>query len=191
MPGENARNNPPVPAELLRATPRDVRLKACGVLVAILAMASAIGGLWGGAELYRRARLSADVNYLASHPEASWLNGDTPSRDPLWPALVVPIAGLLSSMLMVVCIRRQLALLRDGKPAMATITSVKKKMSDHGTYWRVEYQWRLLSGATRTGRYNHNKRRAPEVGSVIPIVYDRDEPRRARKYPLSLVTFRT
>jgi hypothetical protein len=58
MPDANARSNPPLPAELLRAMPRDVRLNACGIFVAILALASAVGGLWGGAELYRRARLS-------------------------------------------------------------------------------------------------------------------------------------
>ncbi len=58
MPDANVRSNPPLPAELLRATPRDVRLNACGIFVAILALASAVGGLWGGAELYRRARLS-------------------------------------------------------------------------------------------------------------------------------------
>jgi hypothetical protein len=254
MPDENARSNPPLPAELLRATPRDVRLKACGIFVAILALASVVGGLWGGAELYRRAFLSeryvalfkteavptqarvvrvrqrgernrrattvdyeyvvdnapyrgratvrgaahdryaagsaTTVTYLASRPGASWLSGNTPSRDKTWPAYVVPVGGFLCTLLMAACIRRQLEILRNGKPAMATITSVKKRMSDHGTYWRVEYQWRLLDGATRTGRYNHSKRRAPEIGATIPIVYDRDEPKRSRKYPLSLVAIR-
>jgi hypothetical protein len=252
MPSANARSNPTLPAPLLQATPRHVRLNAFGIFVASMALASAIGGLWGGAELYRRARLSqryaalfeseavpiqarvvrvrerdrnqratvdyeyvvdnvpfkgratvrgaaldgyrtgsvTTVNYLPSHPGASWLNGNTPSADKIWPAYVAPVVGFLCTLLMVTCIRRQLALLRDGRPAMATITKVKKRTSEEGMYWRVEYQWTLLSGATRTGRYNHNKRRAPEIGSVVPIVYDRDEPKRSRKYPLSLVAVR-
>ncbi len=131
------------------------------------------------------------VTYLPSHPDASWLSGNTPSRDKIWPAYVAPVGGFLGTLLMAACIRRQVEILRNGTPVLATITSVKKGVSDHGTSWRVEYQWRLLSGATRTGRYHHNKKRAPEIGSVIPILYDRDEPKRARKYPLSLVAVRT
>jgi hypothetical protein len=255
MRGANARSSSPLPAELVGATPRDVRLKACGMLVAILAVVSAIGGLWGGVELYRRARLSeryvalfkseavptqarivrargrgepnhhavtidyeyvvnntpykgratvrgdaldrydagsmTDVAYLASHPAASWLLGTTPSRDKIWPAYIVPVAGLTLALVLVARIRRQSALLRDGRPAMATITSVKKRISDQDKHWRVEYQWTLLSGATRTARYNHHKRRVPEIGSLIPIVYDRDDPKRCRKYPMSLVAVRT
>ena len=144
-----------------------------------------------GAALDRYAFGSATtVTYLPSHPGASWLSGSTPSRDRIWPAYVVPVGGFVCTLLMVALIRRQLEILRNGAPAVATVTKVKKGTSDHGTSWRVEYQWRLLSGATRTGRYNHNKRRAPEIGSVIPILYDRDEPKRSRKYPLSLVAVR-
>ena len=144
-----------------------------------------------GAALDRYAEGSATtVTYLASYPGASWLSGNTPSRDKLWPAYVVPVGGFICTLLLVACIRRQLEILQNGTPAVATVTKVKKGTSDHGTSWRVEYQWTLLSGATRTGRYKHSKRRAPEIGSVIPILYDRDEPKRSRKYPLSLVAVR-
>ena len=38
----------------------------------------------------------------------------------------------------------------------------------------VHYEWTTLSGATRTGKYQHGKKHLPAVGTLIPIVYDRD-----------------
>ena len=84
-------------------------------------------------------------------------------------------------------IRRQSYLLMYGRPAIAVVTKVEKKRSDKGTYWRVHYEWTLLSGAKRRGRYKHGKKEPPAVGTTIPIVYDRDQPARNSRYPLSLV----
>ena len=70
---------------------------------------------------------------------------------------------------------------------MATVTKVEKKKTDEGTTWMVHYEWTTMSGATRTGKYNHGKKDIPAVGTTIPIVYDRDNTFRHSKYPMSFV----
>ncbi len=236
-----------MPPLLLRATPRGVRLNAAGAAIAILCAALAIGGLWAGAELYRRALRSVrqvalfqteavttqaeivrvryhdrnrratityrsvadgmsyvgvatvrpghgdrdssgsavEVVHLSSDPSESWLQGRGPSRQPLWPAFAIPAAALIGTALLAALIRRQINLLSYGRGASATVTKVAQK-SDK-THWLVEYEWKVLSGATRHGRYHHNRKKPPAVGAVFPIVYDRDAPQRHMRYPPPLV----
>ena len=131
-----------------------------------------------------------DIRYLAPEPSASWLEGRSPQRFPFWPAYVIPSAALLGVMAVLAMIQRQRHLLEHGRTAVATITHIDKKKSDKGTYWRVEYRWRLLSGATRTARYNHGSKHPPAIGTTLPIIYDRDNPQRQHKYPLPLVRLR-
>jgi hypothetical protein len=128
------------------------------------------------------------VWYLASEPEASWLDGYAPRPQPSWPATAVPVVCGASALALIQAVRRQLNLLTHGRPVLATVTKVEKKKSDHGTVWRVHYEWTTLSGATRTGKYNHGKKGVPAVGALIPIVYDRDNSFRHSKYPMSLVS---
>ena len=129
------------------------------------------------------------VTYLASEPSVGWMEGREPRRFPMWPAYLLPSAALLGSAAALALLRRQRRLLTDGRLAMATITRVDKKRSDKGTYWRVEYQWQLLSGATRRARYRHSGKQ-PAIGTQLPIIYDRDNPRRQGRYPLPLVGIR-
>ncbi len=124
------------------------------------------------------------VWYLPSEPDASWMDGDAPRVQPTWPALALFAACGFTALWLIVVIRRQSNLLTYGRPALAVIRKVEKKRSDEG--WRVHYEWTLLSGATRTGRYSQGKN-PPVVGTTIPILYDRDEPSRNSRYPLSLV----
>ena len=130
---------------------------------------------------------NVEVTYLASEPAASWMDGRTPSRRPVWPAFAIPAAALLSGAILLWVIGVQKNLLSNGRSTGAVVTKAEKKRSDHGTTWQVEYKWTLLSGATRTGKYHHGGKHPPLVGSMIPIVYDRDQPSRNRRYPLSLV----
>ena len=127
------------------------------------------------------------VWYLPSEPSASWIDGDTPNVQPAWPGLAVFGGCGLVALCLMLLVKRQSNLLTYGRPALAIVRKVEKKKSDKGAYWRVQYEWTLLSGATRTGQYTQHKS-PPEVGATIPIVYDRDQPSRSRKYPLSLVT---
>jgi hypothetical protein len=131
------------------------------------------------------------VWYLASEPEASWLDGYAPRPQPSWPATAVPLACGVCAAALIATVRRQLNLLAYGRPAMATVTKVEKKRSDKGTFWRVHYEWTTMNGATRTGKYNHGRKQVPDVGGLIPVVYDRDNTFRHSKYPMLFVTVRS
>ena len=127
------------------------------------------------------------VWYLPAEPEASWLDGYAPRAEASWPATVIPLVCGVSAMALIVAVRRQLNLLTNGRAAPATVTKVEKKKGDHGTYWVVYYEWTIMSGATRTGKYHHSRKDVPAVGGTLPIVYDRDNTFRHRRYPMSLV----
>jgi hypothetical protein len=92
------------------------------------------------------------------------------------PALIV---------LMMRCLFRQARLLRDGRATLARVTKVEKRSDGHETRWRVHYEWTALSGAVQTGR--QDKHKAPAVGAVIPVIYDKDNPRHSAVYPLTFV----
>ena len=101
-----------------------------------------------------------------------------PERQPIWPTFLVPATCIVTALMLVTLVRRQSHLLTYGRPALGVITKVEKKRSDKGTVWRVHYEWTLLSGAKRKGRYTHGKKEPPALRTTIPIVYDRDQPAR-------------
>ena len=127
------------------------------------------------------------VRYMPGEPSESWLDGYVPGRDPLWPAFAFPPALIVGALTLGFFARRQSQLLEYGRPARAVVTKVEKKSSDKGTHWRVHYEWTLLSGAKRQGRYNHGKKNPPAVGTPLTIVHDRDNPMRHSRYPMVLV----
>lgn len=127
------------------------------------------------------------VRYLPDAPSTSWAEGRGPRPFPLWPAYIIPPAAILVAAVIFAAIRRQRKLLTYGRTAIALVTRIDKKRSDKGSYWRVEYKWRLLSGATRSASYDRSGKNPPEIGTPVPIVYDRDDPRRQHRYPLPLV----
>ena len=126
--------------------------------------------------------------YLPSEPGVSWLDGYAPRTEVSWPATAVPVVCGICALVLIQLVRRQWNLLAYGRPAMATVTKVDKKKSDHGTFWIVHFEWTTLSGATRTGKYQHGKKDVPAIGAMIPIVYDRDNSFRKSKYPMAFVT---
>lgn len=128
-----------------------------------------------------------DIRYLASEPNSSWMEGYGPRRQSSWPALVLLGACALAVLGAALLIRRQADLLANGRLAQAAVTKVEKKQGEHGTVWRVTYQWRMLSGAIRSAGYDHASKQPPAVGTSIPLLYDPDSPRRQRIYPFGLV----
>jgi hypothetical protein len=130
--------------------------------------------------------MQVPVQYVLSEPDESWLQGYGSRSLPFWLVIAVPGLLLLCIVPLIVLIRRQAALLRYGRATLARVTNTKKKnLGDHNT-WRVEYEWKLLSGAIHSGRHDSGKN-PPLVGASIPIVYDRDNPKRHSAYPLCLV----
>jgi hypothetical protein len=129
---------------------------------------------------------SLTVRYLASEPGRSWLDGHQPKRFPFWlPAAAAAMLAIGPAVIATI-LRRQHELLENGRAALAQVTATKKVRHSHGGTSRVEYEWNLLSGARARSRYDTD-RKAPAVGSVVPIVYDPDQPRRSALYPLRLV----
>ena len=154
--------------------------------------------LTGATDLRRGERdryavgLPVGVWYLPSEPGASWLDGYQPRPQAFWPATAVPLACGIAAFALILAVRRQWILLESGRPALATVTRIEKKSSDKGTYWMVHYEWTTLTSATRSGKYRHGKKKTvPSVGDTIPILYDRDNTFRSRKYPMTFVSVRT
>lgn len=125
------------------------------------------------------------IRYLGANPKVSVPNGLTPGATPVAIAYIVStvmLAGGVACWLVLVFQRR---LLSDGRAAMAVIKSTKKKRTQHGSYWHVVYEFPLLDGTVQSGSTQTGK--APEVGSSIAVLYDGDNPRRSRPYPVNLV----
>jgi len=129
------------------------------------------------------------IRYLPADPETHWLEGDQGERIPVVVAPVAFLSFAAGGVAIIFGTRRQMSLLSNGRPAIARVTGSRRiKGGTHGKrdVQRVAYEFRLLSGAVRTGRFE-TPRAAPQTGSEIVVLYDPDNPKRSRKYPLSLV----
>jgi hypothetical protein len=126
------------------------------------------------------------IRYLPGNPRAKWVRGYEPNAVPLWLAPVMLVALLLSAVPLGWLLRRQRRLLAYGRTALARVLTTEKIRGRGEATWRVHYDWQLLSGAVQRGKYEATKT-PPQPGTLIPIVYDREHPRRHARYPLSLV----
>ncbi len=129
--------------------------------------------------------------YLPERHEEVWLRGYEPKGVPVWTAPLVSIGFLAGATPIWLIIRRQRSLLACGRPAQARVTGVRKvraggRGSATDTVFRVSYDYLILSGAARAGRYDKSKN-PPEPGSVLTVIYDPDNPGRSARYPLPLV----
>ena len=127
---------------------------------------------------------SLTVRYLPSEPGRSWLRGYEPVA--FWVGPVVALTMAVISIFPWYALRRQWMLLAEGRPAQAQVTASKKVRHQHGSYDRVSYEFRTMSGATRTGRYDSHKG-PPANGTTIQVVYNPDRPEQSMPYPLALV----
>jgi hypothetical protein len=127
------------------------------------------------------------IYYLSSEPSVNWVEGFRPRRRPAWPIVLVPAGLVLGAATIAVAIRRQMRLLAEGRGALATVTKTEKFNTQHGSRWRVHYEWRVLSGGRRVGRYTSSAKAPPAIGSRFPIVYDRDDATKHARYPPLLV----
>jgi len=132
-----------------------------------------------------RVGSSFAVRYLPAEPGRSWLPGREPGL-PFWVGPVAALAIAVSSILPWYAVRRQWMLLAEGRGAMAKVTLSKKVRHQHGSRYRVSYEFRTMSGAIRSGRYD-SPQAPPAKGAPIQIVYDPDRPEHCTPYPLALV----
>jgi hypothetical protein len=130
---------------------------------------------------------SLAVGYLPSEPGRSWLRGREPGgTPPFWAGPAVGLLMVVLGMLPWYAIRRQWMLLAEGRPAEAQVTVSKKVRHQHGSYYQVSYEFRTLSGAMRSGRYDSHKG-PPASGTTIQVVYNPDRPEHSKPYPFGLV----
>lgn len=127
------------------------------------------------------------VRYLPENPDVNDLGGVTRSGMPMWVPPVVGGALAACGVLCLLGLNRQRRLLMDGRAAPAVVTGMRKHSSPHGgTHRTITFEFPLLSGATRAGKRDM-ARKPPEIGSVMCVIYDPDQPSRHTLYPLSLV----
>jgi len=121
------------------------------------------------------------VRFVPSNPElnhpAEW---DVEVLPKIMPGVIAALL-ILMAVLLVFAIRREMALLSDGRPAPARVTKVRRVKNGHV----VRYEFATLNGSVVKGR--GEARKAPPVGSTISVIYDRDNPKRNAPYPLKLV----
>jgi hypothetical protein len=128
---------------------------------------------------------SLTVRYLPAEPGRSWLPGHEPGT-PFWVGPVVALCMAVNGIFPWYAIRRQWMLLAEGRPAQAQVTASKKVRHQHGSHYQVSYEFRLMSGATRSGRYD-SQRTPPASGTTIQVVYNPDRPEHSMPYPFALV----
>ncbi|PYR72707.1 MAG: hypothetical protein DMF86_22770 [Acidobacteria bacterium] len=187
-----------LPSELTGTVPRDVRLSASGIAVAVVLSLMAVGALVSAIVMSiatlrarePRERVTVSAQTLAVEQR----RGEHPPRIVTYePGGVPPWAvPLLSGALLAAAagitwrLRRDWVLLSEGRAALARVTSQKKVHRDKHTAYEITSVFQDLSGATHTMRYDASKT-PPPVGTLVAIVYHRDNPRWNTAYPLKFV----
>lgn len=132
-----------------------------------------------------RVGSTVPVRYLPDDPGRFAVDGARRGQLPFWVSYVA--ASILGAVALIcgVVLRAQRTLLREGRPARAVVTAVRKHHDGHGaTHTRITYEFSLLGGGQMTGKATVSK--APAVGTTLTIVYDPERPERSRPYPFSL-----
>jgi hypothetical protein len=123
------------------------------------------------------------VRFVPERPELNhpveWRTSDMP-----WFIPGLTAAGLVAvGILLIWLIRRQIALLSDGRAAAAVVTAHKR--GQHGSK-SIVYEFPLYGGGVGKGNGGES-RKPPPIGSTLTVVYDRERPGRNAIYPMSMV----
>lgn len=127
------------------------------------------------------------VRYLPDDPRVFVVAGARLGRMPL--AIPYVVAGALAALALIclIPVRRQRALLSEGRAAAAVVTKVRKHQGSKGASYReIFYEFPVLAGTKVTGKAVATS--PADVGGTIAVVYHPEQPTRNRPYPFSLVT---
>lgn len=122
------------------------------------------------------------VRFLPSDPARSHPREWAESTIPLWLSLLIGSILAAIGAGLVFVLRRQLALLSEGRPAPAVVT--RYSYAQHGQK-NIHYEFPLLSGGLAKGKRGPT-RRLPAIGATLCVIYDRENPRRNAPYPLEM-----
>jgi hypothetical protein len=136
----------------------------------------------------RPVEIGSDVfiRYMPGDPGESWLAGYGPEGPPLVIVFLIPAILAGCTLLTSYTLRRQRRLLSEGRAAIGTVTEWKGFRRGRQSGYRVEYEFKVLSGATQRSRVE-TKKKPPEAGSSSTILYDPDNPKKIAVYPMQLV----
>jgi hypothetical protein len=127
------------------------------------------------------------VTYLPSNPGESYPSGRQPRGLPIAVPIVAIVAAFASAVAIAWGLNRSRELLEYGRVAPAVITDIQKYSTGHGASGRVlKYEFPTASGALAKGKSSCD-RKGVEIGSVLSIMYDPNQPRRSALYPMQLV----
>jgi Protein of unknown function (DUF3592) len=127
------------------------------------------------------------VRYSLKDPRRSWIGRK--DEVALWVPPFVAVSFAAGPLAMLWAVRREWTLLANGRATVGRVLASRKihKGGGHGskTRYRLTVEYRVLSGALRTARFD--RRRDVQVGGNVTVVYDRDDPGRSQSYPFRLV----
>ena len=121
------------------------------------------------------------VRLVPGRPELNHPSEWDPGVVPPWLGAAIAAWLALMGVLLVFIIRRETGLLRDGRAAPARITGHRRVKDGHA----VKYEFALPEGGVRKGSGTVH-RLPPAVGSTACVVYDPENPKRNRLYPMRL-----
>ena len=125
------------------------------------------------------------VRFLPSNPGRSWVRGSEPKGAPIAAVIIIPAAAALGAVAIAALLLFQRRVLTEWRATEAKVLSAKKHNTGEGTIYKVEYEYRDLSGAVHRSRKDSSK--APPEGASITLLYDRDNPKRTASYPMTFV----
>ena len=130
---------------------------------------------------------SVHVSYVRSDPAQSWIVGHQPKPTPYGIAPLVGVTIWLGPVLIFLQIKRQRALLAEGRVALGHTAGGHWVSSGHGGHYAISYQFPAQDGKTYTGSFSGSKKKYGAVGIPVTILYDADNPRRSTRHPAPFV----
>jgi len=122
------------------------------------------------------------IRYLPSQPEVNRPAQRRPGPPSDWAPWAIPLLFIWLPFFFWFMIRRQARLLAEGRPALATITKIRR-----AKHTIVYYEFPLLDGQVIKGRSPVNRRNMPQPGEEACVLYMPENPRRNALYPFELV----
>jgi hypothetical protein len=127
------------------------------------------------------------VRYLPANPEVSHVAGAPPGAMPPAIPYVAAVAIAAAGVLCLLAINAQRRLLAEGRAAPAIVTGDTRQRTSHGGQRRsLTYEFLLLTGVVMRATCVTSSK-PPQVGSVVCVIYDPEQPSRSAIYPLQLV----
>ena len=123
------------------------------------------------------------IRFATNDPANNVPLGFEPNPLPMWMGPLSSAGLALVAVLVGVPVLIQRNLLADGRSTTGRVIAHHK--ADKGMK-RVEYEYRILSGAMRRGKSSPMRKALP-IGSTVTVIYDSENPERQALYPLPFV----